>query len=212
MKNTRQGNERVVTARLKDAEFFIQEDLKAVKSLADYNVKLKGLLQHQKIGTMADKVARIRQLAGLIIQSLGITDPVLIKDIDRTAELCKADLVTNAVFEFTELQGIMGSEYARRLGENSRVVAGIREHYKPAGAEDTIPESETGMIISLADKFDTVLTGFAAGLRPTSAKTPISSEGRHSDSQDPYRPKAGTGYLKPDHIETRLRSFQGRNH
>lgn len=165
---TKDGNERVVTARLKDAEFFITEDLK-VKSLSDYNSRLKDVLQHKDIGTLADRLERIRKVTDIIIEELKLTET---NNIKRTAELCKADLLCKAVFEFTELQGVIGGEYAKRLGESDEVAKGIEEHYKPLGAEDTIPTSITGCVVGLADKIDTICSGFSAGLKPTSSKDP----------------------------------------
>ncbi len=167
-KFTQEGNQRVVTARLKDAEFFITEDMK-VKSLADYNNGLKNVLQHKDIGTLADRLDRIRKVTDIIVSELKIADST---DIKRTAELCKADLLSKAVFEFTELQGVIGGEYALRLGEKAEVAKGIEEHYKPLGADDSIPSSMTGCVVGLADKIDTICSGFSAGLKPTSSKDP----------------------------------------
>ena len=165
---TKEGNERVLTARLKDAEFFIQEDLK-VKSLDEYNVKLTGVLQHEKIGTLKDKSDKIVKIAEFISDSLQLKER---ESVLRAALLCKSDLVTNAVFEFTELQGIIGGEYARRLGEPEEVALGIAEHYKPIGVGDDVPSQTTGAIVALSDKIDTVVGGFSADLKPTSSKDP----------------------------------------
>jgi glycyl-tRNA synthetase beta chain len=165
---TQEGNQRVVTARLKDAEFFITEDLK-VKSLEDYNAGLAKVLQHKEIGNLADRLERICKLTDVIVAQLNVQNPSSIK---RTALLCKADLLSKAVFEFTELQGVIGAEYARRLGEAPEVAKGIEEHYKPLSAEDSIPEGLEGCVVGLADKIDSICAGFSAGLKPTSSKDP----------------------------------------
>lgn len=165
----RAGNERVLKARLEDAAFFWQEDLKI--PLESRVEELKKVVYQENLGTMYQKVERISRLAGFIIKFLGGND----EDVSvtwRAARLAKADLVTNMVYEFPELQGIMGREYALRSGEDPAVARAIFEHYLPRHAGDELPRSLPGKALSLADKMDTLVGCFAIGIQPTGSQDP----------------------------------------
>lgn len=164
--NVRKGNQKVLDARLKDALFFYEEDIK--KPLEDYVGNLETIVFHQKLGTVFDKVQRLRRSSFEIAQSLNFPTG----HIDRAALLCKADLTTQMVFEFGELQGIMGKYYAHISGENEEVSNGIYEHYLPRNAEDDIAETSTGIALSLADKMDTIVGFFSIGIQPTGSQDP----------------------------------------
>lgn len=166
-KNIQAGNVRVIKARLDDAVFFFNEDTK--KPLVDYVESLKGVTFQKGMGTMYDKTQRLINLSKEIAQDLNIET----KDIERTALLCKADLTTNLVFEFTELQGFIGADYARVSGENDKVVQGIKEHYFPLNAESETAKGIEGQIVGIADKIDTVCAVFAAGKKPTGSSDPL---------------------------------------
>lgn len=166
-KNIQAGNVRVIKARLDDAVFFFNEDTK--KPLVDYVESLKGVTFQKGMGTMYDKTQRLINLSKEIAQDLNIET----KDIERTALLCKADLTTNLVFEFTELQGFIGADYARVSGENDKVVQGIKEHYFPLNAESETAKGLEGQIVGIADKIDTVCAVFAAGKKPTGSSDPL---------------------------------------
>lgn len=165
--NIKAGNVRVIKARLDDAVFFFNEDTK--KPLIDYVESLKGITFQKGMGTMFDKTQRLIKLSNQIAQDLNIDT----KDIERTATLCKADLTTNLVFEFTELQGFIGADYARVSGENDKVVQGIKEHYFPLNAEEDTAKGIEGQIVGIADKIDTVCAVFAAGKKPTGSSDPL---------------------------------------
>ena len=165
--NIKAGNVRVIKARLDDAVFFFNEDTK--KPLIDYVESLKGITFQKGMGTMFDKTQRLIKLSNRIAKDLNIE----YKDIERTATLCKADLTTNLVFEFTELQGFIGADYARVSGENNKVVEGIKEHYFPLNAESNTAKGIEGQIVGIADKIDTVCAVFAAGKKPTGSSDPL---------------------------------------
>lgn len=166
-KNIQAGNVRVIKARLDDAVFFFNEDTK--KPLIDYVESLKGVTFQKGMGTMFDKTQRLIKLSKSIAEDLKIDS----KDIERTAELSKADLTTNLVFEFTELQGFIGADYARVSGENNKVVQGIKEHYFPLNAESETAKGIEGQVVGIADKIDTVCAVFAAGKKPTGSSDPL---------------------------------------
>lgn len=166
-KNIQAGNVRVIKARLDDAVFFFKEDTK--KPIVDYVEKLKGVTFQKGMGTMYDKTQRLINLSKEIAQDLKVDT----KDVERTALLCKADLTTNLVFEFTELQGFIGADYARVSGENNKVVQGIKEHYFPLNAESETAAGIEGQIVGIADKIDTVCAVFAAGKKPTGSSDPL---------------------------------------
>ena len=165
--NIKAGNVRVIKARLDDAVFFFNEDTK--KPLIDFVESLKGVTFQKGMGTMFDKTQRLIKLSNAIAEDLGVAKA----DIERTAQLCKADLTTNLVFEFTELQGFIGADYARVSGENEKVVEGIKEHYFPLNAESETAKGIEGQIVGIADKIDTVCAVFAAGKKPTGSSDPL---------------------------------------
>lgn len=165
----REGNERVLTARLADARFFFNEDLK--RPLAERVADLEGILFLENFGTLKDKTDRIVALAGVIWERLGL-EPELAPKAARAARLAKADLATMMVRELTELQGIMGREYALRSGEEPEVAEAIAEHYLPRRAGDKLPATALGRVVSLADKLDTIVGCLAAGIEPTGSHDP----------------------------------------
>lgn len=163
------GNEKVLRARLADAQFFYEEDQKL--EIADALKKLESIIYHEKIGTLSQKVNRVRKITNDLSGLLGLADSE--KQLaDRAAAICKFDLVTNMVDEFPELQGTMGEKYALQKGENEDVARAVNEHYKPRHAQDDIPASLTGAIVGVADKMDTIVTAFAIGLIPTGSHDP----------------------------------------
>lgn len=166
-KNVQAGNVRVIKARLDDAVFFFNEDTK--KPLVDYVEALKGVTFQKGMGTMFDKTQRLIKLSENIANDLKVPTA----DVMRTALLCKADLTTNLVFEFTELQGFIGSDYARVSKENDKVVQGIKEHYFPLNAESETAKGLEGQVVGIADKIDTVCAVFAAGKKPTGSSDPL---------------------------------------
>lgn len=165
--NIKAGNERVVTARLEDAVFFVQEDTQ--KPLIAYLEELKGVTFQKGLGSMYDKTNRILELARAIAKKLHVPS----ETIERTALLCKADLVTRLVFEFTELQGYIGADYALRSGEMQEVSNGIKEHYFPLNADSQLAEGIEGQIVGIADKIDTVTAVFANGKKISGSQDPL---------------------------------------
>ena len=165
--NIKAGNLRVIKARLDDAVFFFKEDTK--KPLESYVENLKGMTFQKGMGSVYDKTQRIVKLSEKIASEMNISKP----SIKRTAELCKADLATNLVFEFTELQGFIGADYARVSGESAEVAEGIKEHYFPLNAESETAKSIEGQIVGIADKIDTICAVFAAGKKPTGSSDPL---------------------------------------
>lgn len=163
------GNEKVLRARLSDAKFFYEEDQKL--AIGDALAKLENIVYHEELGTVANKVGRIRGLADLLAAKLQV-DAGSAAHISRTADICKFDLVTQMVGEFPELQGIMGEDYARKAGENETVAAAINEHYQPRFAGDRAPASIIGAVVSLADKLDTIVGCFSIGIIPTGSQDP----------------------------------------
>lgn len=170
LETVQHGNERVLRARLADAQFFFDEDRK--KSLEEHREKLKTVVFQQGLGTMYEKSERLEELAAFIAGELN-ADEKTTKHAKRAAHLCKADLVTGMVQEFTELQGIMGREYALLDGECPKVATAIDEHYMPRFAGDTQPQSEAGRIVSVADKIDTIVGTFSRGKIPTGSQDPF---------------------------------------
>lgn len=161
--NIKAGNVRVIKARLDDAVFFFNEDTK--KTLADYVEDLKGITFQKGMGTMYDKAQRLVKLSKLIAGN----NP----SIERTALLAKADLTTSLVFEFTELQGFIGADYARVSSEPESVCEGIKEHYFPLNADGEIAKTKEGQIVGIADKIDTICAVFAEGKKPTGSSDPL---------------------------------------
>ncbi|WP_117169196.1 glycine--tRNA ligase subunit beta [Paraliobacillus sediminis] len=164
------GNEKVLNARLSDAMFFYQEDQK--QSIEKNLKKLERMVFQENLGTIADKVGRVVKLAEKITDILEV-DQITKENTLRAAKISKFDLVTNMVNEFTKLQGIMGEKYATIFGENKRVAKAINEHYMPRFANDHLPSSTEGAIVSIADKLDTIVGCISVGIVP-------------SGSQDPY--------------------------
>jgi glycyl-tRNA synthetase beta chain len=164
------GNEKVLRARLSDASFFYNEDQKL--KIEDCLKKLTTIVYHEEIGTLSKKNARVQELANDIAQLTNVTDEEQ-KALNRAAEICKFDLVTNMVYEFPELQGQMGEKYALQKGEGELVAKAINEHYMPRNSEDQTPPSNVGAVLAIADKLDTISSFFAIGKIP-------------SGSQDPY--------------------------
>lgn len=162
------GNERVLKARLSDAAFFFQDDLKIpLEKRVD---ELKRVVFQAKLGTSHEKVVRFKNLASFIAQRI---DPKLRETVERTSLLCKADLVTGMVREFPKLQGIVGREYARLSGEKAEVYEAIYEHHLPVFSGDQLPSSPVGDIVSMADKMDTIVGCFGVGLLPTGTADPF---------------------------------------
>jgi len=170
LENVARGNEKVLRARLSDANFFYQEDQKlTIESALE---KLDKIVFHEELGTVGNKVNRIVSLSVQLGERLGLNETEL-SLVERAAKISKFDLVTQMVYEFPELQGIMGEKYARLKGESEEVAVAINEHYMPRHAEDEAPESTIGAIVGIADKLDTITGFFSIGKIP-------------SGSQDPY--------------------------
>lgn len=169
IENVIKGNEKVLAARLYDAEFFYQEDQ---NHDIDYFVnKLKNVTFHDKISTVYEKMQRVQVISRLIGKKVGLNDSQL-ADLQRAAEIYKFDLVTGMVGEFSELQGVMGEKYALLFGEKPEVAVAIREHYMPISANGELPQSKIGAVLAVADKLDTMMTFFAAGMIPSGSNDP----------------------------------------
>jgi glycyl-tRNA synthetase beta chain len=163
------GNRKVLAARLSDARFFWEQDRKT--RLEDHAKKLERITFHEKLGTVADKVERVAKLARWLVEE-GIVKGADADQAEQAARLSKADLVTEMVGEFPELQGVMGGYYARAEGLPDAVADAIRDHYKPVGQGDDVPIAPLTVAVSLADKLDTLVAFFAVGLFPTGSKDP----------------------------------------
>jgi len=164
------GNERVVRARLDDAKFFYEEDLK--KPLEAYVDRLDEVVFQEALGTMRDKVDRLIELGSHLAADAGLSaDDAW--DLVRACKLCKADLVTNAVIEFTSVQGVMGSYYALASGESQQVAQAIGQHYRPRFAGDVLPDTAVGRLVAVADKLDTICGLIAVGQGPTGSSDPF---------------------------------------
>lgn len=186
LENIAKGNEKVLRARLSDAKFFYEEDQKLPIDTA--LSKLETVVFHEELGTVGDKVRRIVKTADGLA-ALVRTDGETAASVRRAAEICKFDLVTSMVYEFPELQGLMGEDYARKAGESEAVAKAVNEHYQPRFSGDVSPASLTGAIVSMADKIDTIAGCFSIGIVPTG-------------SQDPYalrRQAAGIVQILLDH-------------
>ncbi len=166
----RTGNEHVVNARLADAAFFLARDKES--ALAETVPQLDTLVFHAQLGSMGDKVKRLVALVPAIGTQLGL-EATQLEAAQRAAALCKNDLVSHMVVEMTSLQGIMGEQYAREVGEDAAVSQAIREHYLPRTAEDAIPDSDPGLVLSLADRLDSLVGLMAAGVRPRGSADPF---------------------------------------
>lgn len=164
------GNEKVLRARLADAAFFYREDQKT--DISNNLKKLENIVYHEEIGTLAEKVRRVRRLTNILSEELSFSDEDQAV-ADRAAEIGKFDLVSHMVYEFPELQGLMGERYAIQKGEKVEVAKAINEHYMPRNSEDSLPASNVGAVLAVAEKIDTITSFFAIGNIP-------------SGSQDPY--------------------------
>lgn len=167
----RKGNEKVLSARLADARFFYQEDLK--HPLADNVEKLKTVVFQKDLGTIYQKIERSREIANYLVDVLGCADRR--EDVLRTVYLAKADLVSNMIGEkeFTKLQGFMGADYALKSGENEKVSLGIKEHYYPRFQGDLLPTEMEGIIAGISDRLDTLVGCFGVGVIPSGSKDPF---------------------------------------
>ncbi|WP_375179701.1 glycine--tRNA ligase subunit beta [Enterococcus rotai] len=169
IENVIKGNEKVLIARLEDAEFFYSEDKKL--SIEECIEKLKNVTFHEKIGTIYEKMQRVGVIGQIIGKEVGLSNDEL-TDLKRASEIYKFDLVTNMVGEFPELQGIMGEKYALLQGEKPTVAQAIREHYLPTSSDGDLPESTIGAVLALADKLDSVFAFFAVGMIPSGSNDP----------------------------------------
>jgi glycyl-tRNA synthetase beta chain len=164
------GNEKVLAARLSDAKFFWDQDLKV--PLAEQAGKLDQIVFHEKLGTVADKAERVAKLATWLVQERLIKGADL-ADVQAAARLAKADLVTEMVGEFPELQGVIGGYYARAQGQSAAVADAISDHYKPAGQSDDVPTAPVTVAVNIADKLDTLVAFFSIGEKPTGSRDPF---------------------------------------
>ena len=164
-----EGNRRVLAARLSDARFFWEQDLKI--PLEDQARKLGGIVFHEKLGTVSDKVERVAKLARWLVEIGAVKADA--EQVERTARLAKADLVTGMVGEFPELQGVIGGYLAEAQGEPGAVADAIRDHYKPAGQGDDVPTAPVSVAVALADKLDSICSFFSVDLKPTGSKDPF---------------------------------------
>jgi glycyl-tRNA synthetase beta chain len=164
------GNEKVLAARLSDAKFFWEQDLK-VPLIKRFD-KLGDIVFHERLGTVRDKAHRLAMFAEWFVDS-GVVSGTTVENVEHAALLAKVDLVTGMVGEFPELQGIMGGYYAFAQGENEAVSIAVRDHYKPLGQGDAVPTEPTTIAVSLADKFDSLYCFFSRDLKPTGSKDPF---------------------------------------
>ncbi|MBW1605527.1 glycine--tRNA ligase subunit beta [Lactobacillus sp. Sy-1] len=169
IQNVISGNEKVLTARLEDAMFFYNEDQK--HSIDFFVNRLKKVSFHDKISTVYEKMERVQIIVEQIAKQVGLTAEQT-ADAKRAAQIYKFDLVTEMVGEFSELQGVMGEKYALLKGEKPAVATAIREHYLPASSNGALPETAVGAALALADKFDSIMTFFAAGMVPSGSNDP----------------------------------------
>jgi glycyl-tRNA synthetase beta chain len=160
------GNERVIRARLSDARFFYQTDLKT--KLEDRLPSFKHIIFHEKLGSQAERIERIERLAGELARTVGAD----VKKSKHAARLCKTDLLTEIVSEFPELQGTMGKYYAQAQGEEEAVAHAIEDHYRPKGPDDLVPSDPVSVAVALADKLDTLVGFWAIEEKPTGSKDP----------------------------------------
>ncbi|HUQ26513.1 MAG TPA: glycine--tRNA ligase subunit beta, partial [Burkholderiales bacterium] len=165
-----EGNRRVLAARLADARFFWEQDVKV--PLEEQAKKLDGIVFHEKLGTVADKVQRVAKLARCLVEE-GVVKGADADQVERAARLAKADLVTGMVGEFPELQGVIGGYLARAQGEPDAIADAIRDHYKPVGQGDEVPTAPVTVALALADKMDSLVGFFQFGEKPTGSKDPF---------------------------------------
>ena len=169
LENVVKGNQKVLVARLEDAEFFWREDQRLV--ISDLVEKLKNVTFHEKIGSLAEHMERTAKIAALLAEKAHLSKQEM-KDVARAAAIYKFDLLTGMVGEFDELQGIMGEKYALLAGENTAVAKAIREHYLPTASDGELPDTKVGAILAIADKMDTILSFFSVGLIPSGSNDP----------------------------------------
>lgn len=169
LENVVKGNQKVLVARLEDAEFFWREDQRLV--ISDLVEKLKNVTFHEKIGSLAEHMERTAKIAALLAEKAHLSTRE-VKDVTRAASIYKFDLLTGMVGEFDELQGIMGEKYALLAGENTAVARAIREHYLPTASDGELPDTKVGAILAIADKIDTILSFFSVGLIPSGSNDP----------------------------------------
>ena len=169
LENVVKGNQKVLVARLEDAEFFWREDQRLV--ISDLVEKLKNVTFHEKIGSLAEHMERTAKIAALLAEKAQLSKQEM-KDVARAAAIYKFDLLTGMVGEFDELQGIMGEKYAQLAGENTAVAKAIREHYLPTASDGELPDTKVGAILAIADKMDTILSFFSVGLIPSGSNDP----------------------------------------
>ena len=169
LENVAKGNQKVLVARLEDAEFFWREDQKL--NISDLVEKLKKVTFHEKIGSVYAHMQRVKIIAETIGKAISLSTEDRAK-LDRAADIYKFDLLTGMVGEFDELQGVMGEKYALLAGEDAKVATSIREHYLPISADGVLPETELGAVLAIADKLDTLLSFFTVGLIPSGSNDP----------------------------------------
>ncbi|WEY51179.1 glycine--tRNA ligase subunit beta [Latilactobacillus sakei] len=169
MENVIAGNEKVLTARLEDADFFYHEDQKV--TIAENVAKLQNVSFHDKIGSLAEKMTRVGLIAQFLGQKFGLSEAELV-DLQRASDIYKFDLVTGMVGEFSELQGVMGEKYALLQGETPAVATAVREHYMPISAEGALPATKVGAVLAIADKFDSMADFFVVGMIPSGSNDP----------------------------------------
>ena len=169
LENVVSGNEKVLVARLDDAQFFYDEDRKY--PLSHFVQKLDNVSFHDKIGSMSEKMKRVTIIGDFLAKRWHL-DKQVVSDFDRASQIYKFDLVTQMVGEFAELQGVMGRHYAKLAGEKDDVAAAIAEHYMPTTSEGNLPQTTVGSLLSIADKLDTIITFFAVGMIPSSSNDP----------------------------------------
>lgn len=169
LENVVKGNQKVLVARLEDAEFFWREDQRLI--ISDLVDKLKNVTFHEKIGSLAEHMERTAKIAALLAEKAHLSTREA-KDVARAASIYKFDLLTGMVGEFDELQGIMGEKYALLAGENTAVARAIREHYLPTASDGELPDTKVGAILAIADKIDTILSFFSVGLIPSGSNDP----------------------------------------
>ncbi|AXF54700.1 glycine--tRNA ligase subunit beta [Salicibibacter kimchii] len=169
LENVQKGNEKVLRARLADAVFFYEED--QARTLEQFLEKLEHIVEHEKLGTLGDKRRRTSKIARQLAEKAALSKP-LTDEVTRSASLLKFDLSSHMVDEFPELQGVMGADYALKLGEKEAIATAIKEQYLPRFNGDALPETTVGAIVSMADKWDTIMTSLAIGLKPTGSQDP----------------------------------------
>ena len=200
------GNERVVRARLYDAKFFYDEDLKI--PLEEFRGRLANVAFQEKLGSVLQKSERIEKLAAAIAEEAAL-DAQTAEDACRAAHLAKADLVSSAVIEFTSQQGVMGGYYAKASGENDQVAAAIRDHYRPRFAGDELPQGDAGCVVAVADKLDTIVGMFAIDEPPTGSKDPFALRRSAIGVLNILRERLGCGYEALVRAALKLYAEQG---